>query len=195
MLKAKDSKQHYQDITVKGSINKKNYQLKTGKPLKRYGTSTRKNKNQSQNNLMHSSKMKKEDMSTSNSKPTDNEKSNGHTAKRFRTQWDPDYIPDPGLKCDDPSLTVPDQNLSIKELLIRHSRGIPIGAQFRQGIYTEDEEGPWISDLTELQERREALHLRKQELEQQVQDEQEAQRLKRSEAGTEDETSPPESEN
>lgn len=119
----------------------------------------------------------------------------GHTAKRFRSQWDPDYVPDPGLTCEDPSLTVPDQNLSIKELLVRHSRGIPIGAQFRQGIYTEDEEGPWISDMTELQERREALDSRKQQLEEQVKQEQQEQQLKRSTAIPEDRMESPEPEN
>jgi hypothetical protein len=49
-----------------------------------------------------------------------------------------------------PSLTVPDQTLGIKELLINHSRGISSNVKNYEGEYY-DTEIPIIDDLTDLE--------------------------------------------
>lgn len=50
---------------------------------------------------------------------------------------------------DKETITVPDQTLTIKELLDRHSRGLPLGVTQQQGQYF-DVEIPQFQDLTEM---------------------------------------------
>ena len=71
--------------------------------------------------------------------------------------------PDQGEVNNDPSLTIPDEALSIQEILVRHARGLPTTGQ-RVPIYLgEDEEfpDPRKMDISE----REAL---KKELKQEI---------------------------
>lgn len=50
-----------------------------------------------------------------------------------------DYTEYKGLCCDEPSLTVPDQSFTIKELLIRYTSGT-MPPVYRDGYYEEDDE-------------------------------------------------------
>ena len=71
------------------------------------------------------------------------------TRKRliFRTQYNsPVYT---GKKMSTETLTVPDQNMSIKTLLDRHSRGLPLGVSEQKGEYFETEV-PRFDDLTDM---------------------------------------------
>lgn len=65
------------------------------------------------------------------------------------------------------SLTVPDQNLTIAELLDRHSRGVALGAPDLQGEYF-DTEVPRFSDLTEMLEYKKELEQKRKELTKQI---------------------------
>lgn len=53
-----------------------------------------------------------------------------------------------------PSMTVPDQSLSIKEILDRHARGLPISGNIQIPVYDEEDDMPDIRtlDLAERQE-------------------------------------------
>ena len=65
------------------------------------------------------------------------------------------------------SMTLPDQNLTIKELLDRHSRGVSLGASDLQGEYF-DTEVPRFSDLTEMLEYKKELEQKRKELTKQI---------------------------
>ena len=65
------------------------------------------------------------------------------------------------------SMTLPDQNLTIKELLDRHSRGVSLGAPDLQGEYF-DTEVPRFSDLTEMLEYKKELEEKRKELTKQI---------------------------
>ena len=55
----------------------------------------------------------------------------------FRTQYNsPPYK---GKKMDPTVLTQPDQNMSIRELLDKHSRGLPLGVNEKKGEYFDTE--------------------------------------------------------
>jgi len=66
------------------------------------------------------------------------------------------------------SMTVPDQNLTIKELLDRHSRGVPLGTTQLKGEYF-DTEIPRFDDLTDALEYKKNLIKKANELEKQIQ--------------------------
>ena len=68
------------------------------------------------------------------------------------------------------SLTVPDQNMSIRTLLDRHSRGIPLGASENKGEYF-DTEIPRFDDLTEIVEYKKMLAKKHKELDLQAKSE------------------------
>lgn len=65
------------------------------------------------------------------------------------------------------SLTVPDQNMSIRTLLDRHSRGIPLGASEKKGEYF-DTEIPRFDDLTDVVAYKKMLQQKHKELDLQV---------------------------
>ena len=65
------------------------------------------------------------------------------------------------------SMTLPDQNLTIKELLDRHSRGVSLGASDLQGEYF-DTEVPRFNDLTEMLEYKKELEEKRKELTKQI---------------------------
>ncbi len=48
------------------------------------------------------------------------------------------YTKTEGQKFTQPSQTVPDQTLTVRELLVRHTRGLPLDG-YREPIYDEDE--------------------------------------------------------
>ena len=65
----------------------------------------------------------------------------------FNTQYNHNHSQ--GKKMDQVGLAVPDQNLSIRELLDKHSRGLPLGVTQKQGEYF-DTEIPVFTDLTDI---------------------------------------------
>lgn len=65
------------------------------------------------------------------------------------------------------SMTVPDQNLTVKELLDRHSRGVSLGAPEIKGEYF-DTEIPKFDDLTDALEYKKNLIKKANELEKQI---------------------------
>jgi len=82
-----------------------------------------------------------------------------------------------GKKMDQTVHTVPDQNLSIRQLLDRHSRGLPLGASENQGEYFETEI-PRFDDLVDMMEHKKNLVQQHKDLTKQIEKEQEAQKQK-----------------
>ena len=85
------------------------------------------------------------------------------TRKRliFRTQYNsPVYT---GKEMSTETLTVPDQNMSIKTLLDRHSRGLPLGVSEQKGEYFETEV-PRFDDLTDMVAYKKELAIKHKEL-------------------------------
>ncbi len=83
--------------------------------------------------------------------------------RRIRTRWNlPTSTPEKNTQI---SMTIPDDHLTIQELLDKHSRGEAIN----QHIYDQEAyfntEIPQISDLTDLEDYSESLKQRHEELE------------------------------
>ena len=76
---------------------------------------------------------------------------------KFRRNFDPTYKGCKGHIIEGKSETVPDEGLTVKELMERHTRGI--GSPIREGLYLDEYglEVPRITDLTDIQEMRERL--------------------------------------
>lgn len=72
--------------------------------------------------------------------------------KRFRTQFTTSYKGEKGELNTQDSVTVPDDSLSVRQLLINHTRGLATTTSQRQGVYTEDMVAPIYKDITEVQE-------------------------------------------
>ena len=89
---------------------------------------------------------------------------------KFRHQFDPEYN---GVFSDikfGKSVTVPDQNLTVQQLMLQHTRGLGTGQAQREEMYL-DEMGMEIkrpTDLVDLQEYREELQERQREIEEQI---------------------------
>lgn len=65
------------------------------------------------------------------------------------------------------SKTVPDLNLSVRELIHRHTRGIGIKEAYKQGFYF-DTIIPQINDINDIYERKAALRKWQNELDKEV---------------------------
>lgn len=103
---------------------------------------------------------------------------------RFKRQFNPKYKGEPRDQKWPTSITQPDQNLTVKTLMERHTKGIGTGVAERQEIYLQDEEGngmevPRIQDFTELQDRRAELQQQLEEVNKRVAEEKEALRRNR----------------
>ncbi len=61
-----------------------------------------------------------------------------------------------GKIMDSSTQTVPDQNMGIRELVDRHTRGVPLGVNQKQGEYF-DTEIPVYEDLTDMLEHKKEL--------------------------------------
>jgi len=61
-----------------------------------------------------------------------------------------------GKIMDSSTQTVPDQNMGIRELVDRHTRGVPLGVNSRKGEYF-DTEIPIFEDLTDMLEHKKIL--------------------------------------
>jgi hypothetical protein len=82
-----------------------------------------------------------------------------------------------GKKMSQEVNTLPDQNLSIRQLLDRHSRGLPLGATERQGEYF-DSEIPRYDDLVDMMEHKKQLVQEHKNLTKKIENEQKAQKEK-----------------
>ena len=82
-----------------------------------------------------------------------------------------------GKKMDQTVNTIPDQNLSIRQLLDRHSRGLPLGASQNQGEYF-DTEIPRFDDLVDMMEHKKRLVQEHKDLTKQIEKEQKAKKEK-----------------
>ena len=71
---------------------------------------------------------------------------------------------------DESTQTVPDQTLGIRELLERHTRGVPLGVNTVQGEYF-DTEIPRFDDLTDMLEYKKQLMERNKELNRMIREE------------------------
>lgn len=89
----------------------------------------------------------------------------------FRTQFK-DYN-EKGKMMDQELITQPDQNMSIRELLDKHSRGLPINAVQQKGEYFETEI-PRFDDITDMMEYKKMLAQKHKELNKQIKKEQSA---------------------
>jgi len=96
---------------------------------------------------------------------------------KFKRQFDATYKGAPRRKMDDTVHTVPDQNLTIRQLLDRHSRGLPLGASQMQGEYF-DTEIPRFEDLTDMVEYKKKLVKEHEALTKKIEAEQKAQAQK-----------------
>lgn len=94
------------------------------------------------------------------------------------------YKPFKGVKNNSDSKTIPDDCLSLKQLLINHTRGLDLNVQMK-GIYTEDYMPPVFNDLTEKMEYQKNLLEKKQKVEKELQELKKA-KVKESEQTTED---------
>lgn len=73
---------------------------------------------------------------------------------KFKTQWNADQFPqEQGEKNPWPSLTIPDQSMSVMEIMQRYANGIPFEAP-SVGFYDEDDPMPDVRklDLAEIQD-------------------------------------------
>lgn len=75
----------------------------------------------------------------------------------FRTPYSEGYMGSPGEVNSGEVMTEPDLALSVRQLLVNHSRGILTTAKVQEGIFTDDIEIPVFTDITEIQEYREKL--------------------------------------
>ena len=93
----------------------------------------------------------------------------------FRTQYNSPVHT--GKIMDSTLLTQPDQNMSIKDLLDRHSRGLPLGATQQQGEYF-DTEIPRFDDILDAVEYKKTLQRKQQELETKIKADQQSAKQK-----------------
>lgn len=96
---------------------------------------------------------------------------------RFKTQFNPTYKGSPGTTYTQPSQTCPDMNLTVKQLLINHTRGIPSNVKIYDPQYFEDQEIPNFVDKTELHDYTQSLKSTQIDLEDQIREEQRLQSL------------------
>lgn len=70
----------------------------------------------------------------------------------FKRQFQKKYKGHEGVKNKGISATIPDMNLTLKELLHNHTRGITSDVKHHEGQYFEEQEIPEILDLNDLTE-------------------------------------------
>lgn len=89
------------------------------------------------------------------------------TKPTIRRQFDPGYKGTPGIANDEPSMTMPDQHMSIHTLLRNHTRGLG-NDQHREGYYSEEIEVPRFTDILEAREYAEELKAKKDAVEAEI---------------------------
>lgn len=81
----------------------------------------------------------------------------------FQTQFNRDKFPVKGEVNNLPSQTIPDQSMTVKELMERHARGLPLTGE-RVPIYNGEEDLPEFEKM-DLAERQEYIEANKQVIE------------------------------
>lgn len=81
----------------------------------------------------------------------------------FQKQYDYTHTNNPRERFNKPSLTIPDQSMTVSELVERNKRGLPLGGS-RVPMYSQDPENDFVPDfkkldLAEVQE----MHLQAQQ--------------------------------
>lgn len=95
------------------------------------------------------------------------------TEARFKRQFDPTYNGTRHYSKFPKSETVPDLNLTVRQLMERHTRGISMQEQPREEHYFEDEPLPVIRDLNDIADYKEENKARKEALENKLKQERE----------------------
>lgn len=85
--------------------------------------------------------------------------------KRFQIQFDFDYVPTNGKLMSNENIVVPDLNLTVRQLLQNHTRGIDGGEKVRQPLYF-DFPIPSITDITDVMEYKRFLNERMEQVNQ-----------------------------
>lgn len=75
----------------------------------------------------------------------------GEIKHRVRIQFDVGYQGHPGKTMDNESVTIPDMNLTVRQLLENHTRGVGSDVNVRQPLYLEFPI-PTIKDMTDVEE-------------------------------------------
>lgn len=88
----------------------------------------------------------------------------------YRTVTKANYKPSEGRKFTLDSMTIPDDSLSVKQLLINHTRGLGV-VPTRQGIYTGDTVAPRYTDLNDRKDAVETLRQRIEFAKEQIENE------------------------
>lgn len=57
---------------------------------------------------------------------------------KFKTPYNAEEFPHPKIMNFQPSLTIPDQSLTPRQLLVRHTKGLPLGGQW-PAAYDDDD--------------------------------------------------------
>lgn len=84
---------------------------------------------------------------------------------KFKRQFNVKYKRTKGEVNNSPSKTIPDQALTITELLKNHTRGLDSDVKDYKGEYFEDIEIPIFTDLTDMMEYRDNLKQQQADLE------------------------------
>lgn len=79
--------------------------------------------------------------------------------RRFAVQFDLGYTGHPGTTVEGESVTVPDLNLTVRQLLENHTRGVNGKVSMNQPLYF-DVEIPNIQDITDVEKYRDHLEER-----------------------------------
>lgn len=87
--------------------------------------------------------------------------------KAFRRQFQKNQSGAQGEVNNSPSQTVPDQTITLKQLLVNHTRGIPSNTPHIEGHYTGTEI-PVILDLNDMQRLRDDLAEKQKELDEKI---------------------------
>lgn len=97
-------------------------------------------------------------------KKTKQLKTKDQTGTRIRVQFDFDYKGSPGKEMDEDQQTVPDMNMSVTQIMQRHSRGQDGSISAKQPFYFETRV-PVFHDLLDIENYKEHLDQKKQEVE------------------------------
>lgn len=96
---------------------------------------------------------------TENFKPKANSKKGKLLRNRIQVQFDIEYGGTEGIKLTDKSNTVPDLNLTVRQLLQNHTRGENNTVNVSEPVYF-DQEIPTILDITDVEGYKEQLQER-----------------------------------
>jgi len=102
-------------------------------------------------------------MAKGNTKPAIGKKDPEFKRNRIQVQFDIEYGGTPGKKIVGESETVPDLNLTVRQLLQNHSRGHGFDVKVSEPIYFE-QEIPTVIDMTDIDVMKQSLERRLEEV-------------------------------